>query len=273
MSAFPSTSLRDGERSRTVRVPPHLFARWGDFRDRMAAAKHLALVLDFDGTLVPIRRRPTQARLAGGTRRVLERLARRPRLNVFLVSGRRLADLRRRAGVSGARFGGLHGWEKEGGRGGLPELRRTFRALKRLLDRRLAGLRGIEIEDKGCALSVHYRGASRGTASRMQAILGETLDSFDGRVRVLEGKKVWEVLPRENRGKGSAVRSLVKRMPPGTLTMYLGDDTSDEAAFAALRRAVTVFVGGGSVPTRAQYRLRGPAEVRRFLERLDGEIA
>jgi len=254
-------------------VPPHLFARWGDFRDRMAAAKHLALVLDFDGTLVPIRRRPTQARLAGGTRRVLERLARRPRLTVFLVSGRMLADLRCRAGVSGAGFGGLHGWEKEGGNRKPAELRRAFRALKRLLDTRLAGLRGIEIEDKGWALTVHYRGASRDTASRMQAILGETLDSFHEPVRVLEGKKVWEVLPRENRGKGSAVRSLVRRMPPGTLTVYLGDDTSDEAAFAALRSAVTVCVGAGSEPTRAHYRLRGPAEVRRFLERLDGEIA
>ena len=222
MSAFPSTSLRDGERSRTVRVPPHLFARWGDFRDRMAAAKHLALVLDFDGTLVPIRRRPTQARLAGGTRRVLERLARRPRLNVFLVSGRRLADLRRRAGVSGARFGGLHGWEKEGGRGGLPELRRTFRALKRLLDRRLAGLRGIEIEDKGCALSVHYRGASRGTASRMQAILGDR--------PIVVGRELTKLFEEIVRGTISSVRAtLASRPPRGEYTLVVAGSGEEDA--------------------------------------------
>jgi trehalose 6-phosphate phosphatase len=252
-------------------MPPHLFAHWGRFLDRMTAAKHLALALDFDGTLVPIRRRPTQARLSDGTRRVLERLGRRPGLRVFLVSGRRLADLRRRARVSGASYLGLHGWEQDGESRRTADLRRTFRSLKRVLDTRLAGFRGIEIENKGCALAVHYRQASPATASRMQAVLGGALDSFDERVRVLGGKYAWEVLPRENRGKGFAVRSLVKRMPAGTLAVYLGDDTSDEAAFEALRGALTVRVGVRADPTHAQYRLRGPGEVRQFLERLDKE--
>jgi trehalose-phosphatase len=50
----------------------------------------------------------------------------------------------------------------------------------------------------------------------------------------------------------------------GILTVYLGDDTSDEDAFAVLPDAVTIKVGAASA-TCARYRLSDPAAVHQFL--------
>jgi trehalose-phosphatase len=251
----------------------HLLARWGLVRRRLRRARHLALLFDFDGTLVPIETRPSQARLGRGTRRLLTRIARRPHTTVCLISGRRLADLRRRARVPGADFLGLHGWEGNRSADGLPRRAyRMIRNLKRRLAPHLRTMRGVELENKGFALGVHYRRAAPETRVRARAALRQALAArrpTDG-LRVVLGKKVWEVLPCENLGKGAAIRQLARRWPARTLAFYLGDDAGDEPAFRALPRAITVLVGRRR-KTAARYWLRGPEEVRAFLARLDSE--
>ena len=87
-------------------------------------------------------------------------------------------------------------------------------------------------------------------------------------------------------GKAAAAAAIERWVPDGMRVYCVGDihgrddllrqmaeRVEADIEAPSFEYAVTVFVGGGSVPTRAQYRLRGPAEVRRFLERLDGEIA
>jgi trehalose 6-phosphate phosphatase len=56
------------------------------------------------------------------------------------------------------------------------------------------------------------------------------------------------------------------------LPIYVGDDASDEAAFAALPSGITVHVGSAR-HTAARYSLRDPGEVRSFLQRLEGELS
>ena len=48
------------------------------------------------------------------------------------------------------------------------------------------------------------------------------------------------------------------------MTVYLGDDASDEDAFAVLPDAVTIKVGA-AVATCARYQLSGPSAVHEFL--------
>ncbi|MBZ5545202.1 MAG: hypothetical protein LAO07_16240 [Acidobacteriia bacterium] len=102
---MPRTDSRRGSR--------HLFDRWAGVSARLRGAEHVALFLDFDGTLVPLRHRPGDVWLNPVVRRAVESLARRRRVTVCLISGRRLADLRRRARIAGARYVGLHGWPVE----------------------------------------------------------------------------------------------------------------------------------------------------------------
>jgi len=248
----------------------HLSDRWPEVVQRLQAAKHIALLLDFDGTIVPIQPRPEMVRLGLPTRRLIGRLARHSRLTVCIVSGRRLADLRRRAKVSGVRYVGLHGWEWDRKTSVAPK-DKILEQTKFLLREELRSLAGIRLEDKGISFAVHYRGATVGVARRAGVLLRKTLKPFGRQLRVLKGKKVWEVLPPEVGGKGRAVHLLLEELPSGTLPIYIGDDTTDESAFGELRHGITVRVG----PPRssfARFRVRNPDEVLVFLRRLEAEI-
>src|ERR1700729_1706810 len=93
--------------------PRYLFRAWSEIAARIHSAEICALLLDFDGTLVKLQRNPWEVRVPLRTKRLLERLARNPRLFVAIVSGRRCQDLQTRIGVNALRFIGLHGAERD----------------------------------------------------------------------------------------------------------------------------------------------------------------
>lgn len=205
------------------------------------------------------------------TRHVLRRLACHPRVKVFIVSGRRLADVRRRVGISRITYLGLHGWEHGRGRPSGIRLHRFMQRLRREVESKLAGVEGVWIEDKYVGFVVHGRYAPARERRTARTALKQSLAQIESRVRVLKGKNVWEVLPVEVQGKGAAVRSLLEGLDRSALPVYVGDDLSDESAFEVLPRGITVHVGTPR-GTRARFSLRDPNEVRDFLERLEGEI-
>ena len=82
---------------------------------------------------------------------------------------------------------------------------------------------------------------------------------------------MWEILPHQIDGKGSAIRGLLSQEPPSTLPIIVGDDLTDERAFAVLPCGQTVRVGK-NLRTRARYLLRDPEEVKVFLQKLEVEI-
>jgi trehalose 6-phosphate phosphatase len=272
----PSTvkSPQAGIRSRRGAAPAsrRLFDDWTAVRRRLRAAQRIALFLDFDGTLAPICRRPEEVAIAPPTRRVLKRLARHPRVKVYVISGRRMPDVRRHVRIGGITYLGLHGWERSGEKLKRTKAHRSMQRLRREIQKKLAGLEGIWVQDKFIVFVVHYRRASAAARRQARRLLEAVLQKAASKVRMMEGKKVWEVLPKEVKGKGAAVLDLLRKLPGSPLPVYAGDDTTDEAAFEALPRGITIRVGKPR-PTRARYQLRGPGEVRMFLERLEAEIA
>jgi trehalose 6-phosphate phosphatase len=238
---------------------------------RLRGAKRWLLLLDFDGTLVPLIDNPNGVSLDASVRRVLGGLARQPGLSVYVMSGRRLADLRRLVKVAGVHLLGLHGWES---RGAVlpPSQKQVLHDAKVWLAQYLPAQPGIMIEDKGYALAVHYRMAKPPAVRVAQKVLRATRDHFRPGLRLLKGKKIWELLPRAIVGKGPATQSLLAELPADTLPIFIGDDTSDESAFAVLPHGLAVHVGDHA-QTKAHFRLRDPGEVREFLERLKGVIS
>jgi len=250
----------------------YLFRNWPGIARRVRAARRVAIFTDFDGVLVRIQPRPSSVRLPEVRRRLLARLARHPRISLWIVSGRRLADIRRRAGRVGARLAGLHGWEREDTPPPAAAGRLALRRAGQLLRERLRGLRGIWVEDKEWALAVHYRAAAGARVRLARRVLREVMWPFAPALRLMQGKMVWEVVPRETESRGQAVRNLLREEPLGSLPVYMGDDFSDESAFHALRRGITLHVGSTRT-TRAQYYLHNPEEVMTFLERLEEEVS
>jgi trehalose-phosphatase len=94
--------------------------------------------------------------------------------------------------------------------------------------------------------------------------------SSGGRLRIMENIEDSELLPRIFRDKGHAVEAELSRASARTvLPIYIGDNLSDEPAFAALRRGITVRVGRRKLSTRARYQLRGTAEVAEALAKIE----
>jgi alpha,alpha-trehalase len=257
------------------RAPRHLFDAWSDVARALERTPRLALFTDFDGTLTPIRRRASAVRLSDRIRELLRALARRGHV-VGIVSGRGLDDLRARVGIPGVWYVAAHGFlihTPDRHRVVLvsPAQRRLVASVARRLARQVRGRRGIEVEDKVAAIAVHHRNASPSNERAAHQAVAALVASEPG-LRLVSGKKVWEVLPAAPVDKYRAVNFILRaeRHPPAAgprLAVYVGDDVADEAVFARLR-GLTVAVGRRH-DTLATYFVRSPAEVRELLARLD----
>jgi trehalose 6-phosphate phosphatase len=239
-------------------------------------------MLDVDGTLSPIAPRPQDAVVPPATRRTIATLAARPAVHVVIVSGRLAADARRLVSVGNIWVIGNHGLEiasPDGETEIMPEAE-THRAAMAQASRKIAAslthVAGTTLEDKVWTLSIHYRLADPMVVPRLKASLDAVADQHG--LRLTEGKGVYELRPPVDHDKGTAVVALARRLgglADGSSVVFIGDDRTDEDAFRALREedgeAVTVNVGGEDVPTAAEFRLKDPDAVRRFLEWLVAE--
>lgn len=259
-------------------MPKPLWSSAPLVRRKLAAARQIALFLDYDGTLTPIASHPSRARLSPGVKQLLRRLPALPGVWVALVSGRGLKDLRRMVRLRRLCYVGNHGLELEGPkmRHVNPAARRCrpfLRKIVKALEPRLGRIQGAWVEDKGLTLSVHYRRVAPAEKILVRNRLNEVARPYQerGQVRVTHGKEVFEVRPPVRWDKGTMVRWLLARRAAVTgaevLPIYVGDDLTDEDAFEAMRRrGITVAVGPASPLTRAAYVVKSPSDVKRFLE-------
>lgn len=222
----------------------------------------MRLCLDFDGTLAPIRADPDRVHPRSGVRRTLRRLVGLSKLSVAVVSGRQLADVRRRVAVEGVTYVGNHGLEvaMDGERVVHPGAAAAEPRIERLRERltaRLSSVPGCFVEDKRLSLTVHYREATAERAEEVRDVVRGTVEG--DACEVTAGKEILEVRPAVEWGKGDAVDLLRSAGSGDPFVLYVGDDETDEHAFRALEEGVGVRVGRG--PTAADYRLEGPADV------------
>jgi trehalose-phosphatase len=253
-----------------------LFDAANEVGERIRQAPRRLLCLDFDGTLAEFVGDPAEARLSPQTERALRALAGRDSVALAIISGRERTDLHLRVGIPGLIYAGNHGLDI-GGPGYVfvePTAASRSEELRELADVLTAKLERIEgafVEYKGLTISVHYRQVAESDCDEVRRVVHATLAATSHPFVLGAGDQVYEIRPRVNWNKGSAVTWIRQQLgKPDALPIYVGDDTTDEDAFAVMRDdGIAVKVGTGT-ETAARYSLEDPAEVRKFLEWFDG---
>lgn len=257
----------------------HLFKRWKKIEALIRQKEAALLLIDYDGTLVPIAARPELAKVSVKTKKLLTRLRDNPFFTLSIISGRSLKEIRRLVGIRGVIYAGNHGLELKG-----PKLkfvnkkallyRRHLRRIHKALQGELAAIKGVFIEDKGLSLSIHFRLANKKDIKKLNGILDRQLKPWviKKKLKVTFGKMVYELRPYVNWDKGRMVRWLLgqtKTFKSKTLAICIGDDYTDEDMFRAIgTKGITICVGRQNPLSKARFYLRNTTEVKTFLGRL-----
>jgi trehalose-phosphatase len=241
-------------------------------RDVAAQRRPLLIGLDVDGVLAPIVGHAAEAHLLDGSGPAVSAVATHPDVHVAVVSGRSLEDLTRFGFGADVTVVGSHGMEVRG--------RHMIELDPDEVDR-LATLRdlandaaslageGSWVEEKPASVVLHVRQADGQAGTAALDHLRDRASEIDG-VVVKPGSAVLELFTR-SADKGQAMTRLTGETGAAT-TVFVGDDVTDEDAFAALRPG-DVSVKVGNAPTVAGRRLRDPDAVLQWLRRLDEALA
>jgi trehalose-phosphatase len=239
--------------------------------------RQLAVFLDYDGTLTPIVSGPEQAVLADSTRRVLRTLA--AQVPVAILSGRDLDDIQRRVGIDGIVYGGSHGFDIAGPRGLRKQVATEFLSIldatEKQLGEKLVGVSGAVLERKRFSIAVHYRQADKSGPIKVEQAVNDAA-ARHRKLRMIAGKKVYELQPNIDWHKGKALIWLLDTLglkQSKALSLYIGDDVTDEDAFRALRQiGIGIVVSEHPRSTAALYALKSPTEVDRFLHEISADL-
>jgi trehalose 6-phosphate synthase/phosphatase len=206
----------------------------------------LRLLLDYDGTLVPLARSPELAAPDGELLELLAQLATAPGLLLEIVSGRPRDTLDAWFAHLPAVLWAEHGFWRRDGDSWQPAANVSPGWLDRIhpiLEQFTASTPGSHIEIKTASVAWHYRNAQRDFGARqaheLRMLLGDALSNQP--LEVLEGKKVIEV---RFRGISKAVVADRPEVAHGATSLAFGDDRTDEDLFRALPSgSLTVSVG------------------------------
>ncbi|MDD4956882.1 MAG: trehalose-phosphatase [Candidatus Omnitrophica bacterium] len=233
------------------------------------SGKEPVFFLDYDGTLTPIVDRPDMAVVSGDMKATVEALAKR--YKVAVVSGRFREDVEGLLGVKGIFYAGSHGLDISGPGFSMVEKRAreavpAVDELIRVFKDRLGGIEGLIVEEKKFSVAVHYRLVDEGAhLARIREVVYAEAAKYPT-MKVMDGKKVFEVLPDIDWDKGKAIRWIMNALDipwNGVSVIYIGDDVTDEYAFRSIRtRGTGILVSTESRPSCSDFKVGTPEDVK-----------
>jgi trehalose 6-phosphate synthase/phosphatase len=227
-------------------------------------SKNRCLLLDYDGTLVPFSRLPSEAAPDNAVKELLLRLSSDPKNNVIIISGRDMSSLDRWLGgmpltlvaEHGASFRKKHGaWEQ------LVSVSDLWKdEIRRVMQLFVIRCAGSFIEEKANTIAWHYRNTQTGLGFSRSRELLNTLSQLiqNTTLQVIDGNKVVEVRI-SGFDKGATALKIINETDPD-FVLCMGDDTTDEDMFKALEgEAYTIKVSNGA--SSAQYTILSQQQV------------
>ncbi|MGV9857949.1 trehalose-phosphatase [Gordonia sp. NPDC003425] len=234
---------------------------------RAAAVPQLLLASDYDGCIAPIVSRPQDARPNPASIEAISAAGSIPDTAAAVISGRARVDLGKLSGLTDApvTLVGSHGSEFDGGFADA-----ITDAQKELLDAVIDSFEtiaadhpGVTVETKPVSAALHVRNAAPDVADDALGLARSGPATWSG-VYATEGKAVIELAVIET-SKGHALDLLRERFGSDAI-IYLGDDVTDEKAFAHLPADPDVSIKVGDGDTAARYRIADTDDVASVLE-------
>lgn len=233
--------------------------------------ENTAIFLDVDGTLLDIAPTPLDVRVPDNLRNSLRALWTQRGGAIAFISGRPIAELDRIFQPLRLPAVGGHGAEirftpdgdiRRSELASLDDsLRDDFSKIARVGP-------GIIVEDKEYSLAIHYRLAPQFGADIMKNVVAICKHERCESLEVLPGKLVIEIKP-SGYSKGTGLRELMTAEPfSGRRPVFIGDDVTDNAAFAALPEFNGIGFSVGGIVPGAAFNFDGPQDVRRWLAQL-----
>jgi trehalose 6-phosphate phosphatase len=230
-------------------------------------SENTALFLDIDGTLLDLARTPDRVKVPHELPRTLENLSHRLSGALAFVSGRSLDSIDRLFAPFRPAAIGAHGGEIRGADGRVTRSSPLPDSVRDVFVGLAGAIPGLLLEDKKCALALHYRLAPEArpvltSAMEKHAKLFET-----EKIHILHGKAVIEARPT-GVDKGTAVAALAKQKPfAGRAILFGGDDTTDMDVFRILPRLGGRGFSVGRHFAGAEHVFDSPRAVRQWLAR------
>ncbi|KAB2066940.1 hypothetical protein ES319_A09G193300v1 [Gossypium barbadense] len=231
-----------------------------------AKGKKMVVFLDYDGTLSPIVEDPDKAFMSTEMRAALREVAKQ--FPTSIISGRSRDKVKEFVQLNNVCYAGSHGLDI------MQPPKSCDKKISMELEHKIGETQGAKIEDNMFCISVHYRQVppqDQGNLKEKVKSVVENRPEF----RLTEGKMVLEVRPSMEWNKGDALNYLLHNLgfsnANDVLSLYIGDDQTDEDAFkviAGKREGFPIVVSSIPKETKAWYSLRDPSEVLAFLLRL-----
>jgi len=248
--------------------------------------KLVALFLDYDGTLTPIVNNPDEAFLSEETRDAVRELA--TLFPAAIISGRGRAKVEEFVQLEELYYAGSHGMDiaapksdaaaRAAGEEFSFQPAARYEALIQEVRMRLtevtSHIEGSSIEDNKYCVSVHFRNCRPDSYDEVVNAV-DNIVAQQADLHVTRGRKVLEVRPKVDWDKGSALVHLVDMLGISSVgspfVIYIGDDRTDEDAFAVLKErslGAGILVSSKVKETKSMYTVQDPGEVRQLLQRL-----
>ncbi len=233
------------------------------------------IFLDYDGTLTPIVDKPELAVLSEDMREIIEKLIKK--YTVAVVSGRGREDVESLVNIEGIFYAGNHGFDIKGPNFSMTQsdAERVIPVVKEAIDYfkdRLSSIDGLLVEEKKFSVAVHYRLVGEDKyLGVIKEEVNKVVDSNDS-LRLIQGKKVFEILPNIYWNKGCAIRWIIEALKlsfKDNSIIYIGDDTTDEDAFRVIRsRGHGILVAEELHYSAADFWVKDPNSVKELFEKL-----
>jgi trehalose 6-phosphate synthase/phosphatase len=249
----------------------------GELQIKYREANKRLLLLDYDGTLVSLAKRPELATPDSETLNLLAALKEDPKNTVVVISGRDREFLSQWLGETGVELVAEHGtWLREAS---WPDWEQSDKGLTDdwkqnvypILEMFSVRTPGSFVEEKAYALAWHYRKADPALGSLRSKELFDSLhDILSGtELQLLQGKKVLEVKPMSI-NKGKAALHWLEKADHWGFILAMGDDWTDEDIFSVLPEQAWSIKVGFAPLSKAHFFLESSGKARSLLKTLEG---